>query len=237
MLVNPPRSRRMLSLDAPPYSLSGAIYGVLMNDPAALQALGEAAAQPPYKAPPRAPVLYMKPRNTFAQDGARMAPPAGVPALELGATVGLVIGRAASRVPAARALDHVAGVVLVADLFVPHQSFYRPSVRLRALDGSCFVSSRLAPVASLQALSSLTLQVDIDGAPAAALSLAGMQRPADVLLQDVSEFMTLGVGDVLLLGQKHGSPLLRPGQRFTISAPGLGALSGELGAAANGASR
>lgn len=218
----------MFSLDALPYRLSGTVYGVLLNDPASLQALGEAVSLPPYKAPPLGPVLYVKPRNTFSADGASMAVPHGVAALELGATIGLVIGRTACRVPASTALDHVAGLLLAADLSVPHRSFYRPSVPLRALDGSCFISGRLAPLASAQALESLIIDVRIDGAHTASLALGGMRRPAQTLLQDLSEFMTLDVGDLLLLGLKHGSPALRPGQRFTISAPGLGELGGSL---------
>ena len=65
-----------LDLDFAPWRLSGVVYGTLLNDPAALAALGEAVNAPPYKAPPRAPVLYLKPRNTLAADGAAVAVPA-----------------------------------------------------------------------------------------------------------------------------------------------------------------
>lgn len=44
----------------------GAVYGTLLNDRGALDALGEAMHDAPYKAPPKAPVLYLKPRNTLA---------------------------------------------------------------------------------------------------------------------------------------------------------------------------
>ena len=85
-----------LSFDLPfefaPYRLSGTVYGVLMNHRAALAALGDAAHQPPYKAPPKAPVLYVKPRNTLVAPGAplRIDDPAGE--LEVGAALGIVIG-------------------------------------------------------------------------------------------------------------------------------------------------
>ena len=42
----------------------------------------------------------------------------------------------------------VAGWMLVADLCVPHGSFYRPNVRLHARDGSCL----LGPVVPRDAL-------------------------------------------------------------------------------------
>ena len=43
-------------LPVPPWQLSGRVYGALLNHAPELAALGEAAHQPPYKAPPRAPV-------------------------------------------------------------------------------------------------------------------------------------------------------------------------------------
>ena len=55
--------------------------------------------------------------------------PAGVAALQVGASLGLVIGRAACRVTAAEALAHVAGYPIVNDVSVPHASLYRPSAR------------------------------------------------------------------------------------------------------------
>ena len=45
------------------------MYGALLNHRSALAALGEAANRPPYNAPPAAPVLYIKPRNTLAASG------------------------------------------------------------------------------------------------------------------------------------------------------------------------
>ena len=52
-----------------PHSPRGTVYGVALNDPADIAALGEAVHQPPYKTPPQAPVLYLKPRNTWAASG------------------------------------------------------------------------------------------------------------------------------------------------------------------------
>ena len=75
----------------------GTVYGTLLNQRSALAALADAVNQAPYKAPPRAPVLYIKPRNTWVGEGEAVVVPAGVPALEIGATLGLVIGQAACR--------------------------------------------------------------------------------------------------------------------------------------------
>ena len=56
-------------LDVPPYRLSGTVVGALLNHPGELAALGSAVHQPPYKAPPTAPVLTVRPRNTLCGPG------------------------------------------------------------------------------------------------------------------------------------------------------------------------
>src|SRR5882672_5724702 len=83
----------------------GTVYGSLLNFRSALDALGNQVHRPPYKAPPLAPILYIKPRNTLAADGDAIAVPEGVAELEMGASLGLVIGRTACRVREANALS------------------------------------------------------------------------------------------------------------------------------------
>lgn len=218
-----------LELDFAPWRLSGLVLAPLLNDLAALQALGAAAHAAPYLAPPRAPVLYIKPRNTLAAAAAAMALPPRVPALRMGASLALVIGRTACRVSAAQALAHVAGVALVADLGVPHDSYYRPAVRCNAIDGSC----RIAPPVPLRGLDpdALTLQVDIDGVCRQQVGPGGRVRAAAALVADVSEFMTLRPGDLLLLGVAAGAPLAGAGQAVRLWAPGVGAIEFAIEAA------
>jgi len=215
----------------PPYRLSGVVYGTLLNDPATLAALGDAVHAAPYKAPPKAPVLYLQPRHTLAGCAAEVAVPAEGGVLEIGATLGLVIGRTACRVTEADALAHVAGGVLVADLCIPHSAFYRPSVRLRARDGSCVLGPVVATLAGMSDPNAVELTVRVDGETVQTVRLSGMVRSAARLLQDVTEFMTLRPGDVLLLGLAEGAPQVRAGRRFEVEAPGvaaLGRLAGHL---------
>lgn len=210
-----------------PHRFSGVVYGTLLNDPATLAALGDAVHQPPYRAPPAAPVLYLKPRHTQAPSGATVdVPAAGT--LEIGATLGLVIGRTACRVPRAQALDHVAGCILVADLCIPHTACYRPSVRLRARDGSCLLGPVFASRATVPEPDRVELTVRVDHEVVQRVRFHGMQRGAARLLQDITAFMTLRPGDLLLMGLADGAPQAGAGQCFSIEAPGLGNLTGQL---------
>jgi len=224
-----------LHFDTAPYRLSGVVYGTLLNDGAALAALGDTVHQAPYKAPPKEPVLYVKPRNTLAGSGATVAVPSDSGELEIGAALGLVIGRTACRVSETQALQHLAGYVIVADLSLPHASFYRPSIRFKARDGSCLIGPQVVPRTDIPDPDALGIEVTIAGRIAQRASTAGMRRHAARLLADVTEFMTMRPGDILLLGVPAGAPRARAGQRFAIGITGLGRLDGTLVAEEEGA--
>jgi 5-oxopent-3-ene-1,2,5-tricarboxylate decarboxylase/2-hydroxyhepta-2,4-diene-1,7-dioate isomerase len=206
----------------------GAVYGTLLNDPAALAALGEAVNAPPYKGAPRAPVLYLKPRNTRIGHGDPVPVPEGVPALATGPALGLVIGRTACRVDEAQALDFVAGCVVVNDLSVPHESFYRPSVRLRARDGFCPMGPWVRALRHVGDPDALHLRVWVDDELCFSAGTHGRVRGAARLLADVTAFMTLQPGDVLLTGVPHGAPTARAGQRVAVEIEGVGRLENPL---------
>ena len=202
----------------------GTVYGALLNDRATVERLSPEFDSAPYKAAPKAPVLYIKPRNTFAGEGAAVAVPAEPGELRIDATIGLVIGKRASRVSVDQALSHVAGFVVVSDVTLPHESYYRPAIRQRDRDGFCPISRMFKDEAGFD-LDNATLSITINGERAYERSLATLVRSAAQLLADVTEFMTLAAGDVLLLGPGEASPVACPGDQIRIAVPGLGELS------------
>ncbi|MBB6578207.1 5-oxopent-3-ene-1,2,5-tricarboxylate decarboxylase/2-hydroxyhepta-2,4-diene-1,7-dioate isomerase [Comamonas odontotermitis] len=199
------------------------VYGVLLNDRSTLQRLMPQFDSAPYKAAPRAPVLYIKPRNTFAGNHAAVAIPADPGEVRIDATIGLVIGSTATRVSASKAMEHVAGFVVVSDVTLPHENYYRPAIRQRDRDGFCPMGEVVA--ARYFDLNQATLHIEINGKPVYERRLDQLVRPAAQLIADVTEFMTLSVGDVLLLGAGEGSPVARPGDAVRITVPGLGTLN------------
>jgi 5-oxopent-3-ene-1,2,5-tricarboxylate decarboxylase / 2-hydroxyhepta-2,4-diene-1,7-dioate isomerase len=221
-----------IPFDVPPYRLSGAVYGTLMNHRSALTLLGDAVNRPPYNAPPKGPVLYIKPRNTLALSGSVVSIPRGIPELEVGACVGMVIGRTACKIAESRALDYVAGYLIVADVTIPHDSFHRPSIRFKARDGFCPLGPHVTARAVLANPDALTIRTYVDEVPVQTVGTADMIRPAARLLADVTEFMTLAPGDVLALGTAAPVPRVRPGQTSRIEIDGLGSLSNSFAQAA-----
>lgn len=197
--------------------VSGAVYGTLLNDRAALDALGDALHTAPYRAPPKAPILYLKPRNTLAGHRARVVVPDDAAGVEVGASLGIVIGRTATRVDADRAFNYIAGYTLVADLSVPHASVYRPSVRLRARDGFCVIGPAVVAAHHVATPDNLGIEVAFNGHPIFTASTASSVRNVAQLLADVTDFMTLSAGDVITLGVRHGSPVAHIGDTATLS--------------------
>jgi len=223
-MIHPPTVGGTTAFEAPPL---GTVYGTLLNFKGALAALGDTVNQPPLKAPPKAPILYIKPRNTIAADGAAIVVPLGVETLEMGATLAIVIGRTACRVSEIGALDFIAGYAVANDVSVPHQPYYRPSMRFKCRDGFCPIGAVLArdQVADPD---DLTIHVEIDGVEVQRGHTSQLIRSVAHLLVEVTDFMTLSRGDVLMVGVPEGAPRARAGQRVSIFIDGVGRLDNVL---------
>jgi 5-oxopent-3-ene-1,2,5-tricarboxylate decarboxylase/2-hydroxyhepta-2,4-diene-1,7-dioate isomerase len=218
-----------------PASIQGTVYGVVLNDRGSIQRMGAALQEAPYKAPPRAPVMYIKPANTLAANGSVVTLPLGATQVEIGATVGLVMGVQASHLTTQNALTAVQGCVVVADLSLPHTSYYRPAVREKCFDGSCVFAETAANAASTQNLAALHVQTLVNGEEVGQWSLNDLIRTAPELLRDVTEFMTLSRGDVLLLGVQWQAPTASPGDVVKVSVHDVGQLEFSIVSEARGA--
>lgn len=205
--------------------ISGIVYGTLLNHRPALAALGDQVNNAPYKAKPVAPVLYVKPRNTLANDGDKIVVPNDAPLLEVGGALGIVIGKTACNLSSDNAMEHVAGYTIVNDISVPHDSFYRPSIRFKARDGFCPIGPKVVPRSVIPNPDALQMQVFVDGELTHETNTANRIRNVTQLLVDVTEFMTLQPGDVLMLGVSADAPRVRAGQEVSIEMEGIGKLT------------
>ncbi len=213
----------------------GTVYGPLLNFQREWGLWAPRMTDAPYKAAPKAPVLYIKTANTFTPCGGAIAVPGQV---EVGAALGLVIGESVlnqASSPAIQpfdAINHEAfECVLLNDLSLPHASYYRPPIRFRNRDG--FLGCGAGSVSlTLQALAQLKLDVRVNGQPVQTVDLGTLVRDAAALLQAVGEFMTLQPGDVLMLGtdclDDGTRPRAQAGDRIEISAPGFAPLVNTL---------
>lgn len=220
------RSVPPVALAAPPWQLSGVVHGVLNNDGRWLARLGAAALEPPYRGAPRTPVLYLKPHNTLASSGARIPVPARPGWFELWPTIGLVFGSPLARATPDAVNRAIAGWLLVADLSLPQESYYRPNISQKARDQSCVLAPEVAPVGRFSGAGLVAFEVEVDGV-STPLDLE-LERPAAELAAEVSRFLSFGAGDILLLGLPPQPVAVRAGQRFTVRGGDMGALDAEV---------
>jgi 5-oxopent-3-ene-1,2,5-tricarboxylate decarboxylase/2-hydroxyhepta-2,4-diene-1,7-dioate isomerase len=204
------------------------VYGAALNYRQQRRGLDALFRQPPHVAPPVAPVLYIKPRNTWLGHRAAITVPEDADEIEVGATLGIVFGRAAKSVSIDAALETVAGYTLVNDLSIPHTSLFRPPLRFNARDGFCVLGPWIIERDALGAVDGLTIRAFVNDEARQTVSTADLHRDVARLIADVSEFMTLGPGDVLTIGVPAAAPRARAGDRVAVEIEGLGRLENTL---------
>jgi 5-oxopent-3-ene-1,2,5-tricarboxylate decarboxylase / 2-hydroxyhepta-2,4-diene-1,7-dioate isomerase len=184
-----------------------AVYGVALNFRAELEVLGDQLNRDPYKKPPVAPVLYLRPRNTWNVNGGAIRMPADASALKMAGTIGISIGR---------------GYLAVNDVSIPHASYYRPAIRQRCRDGFCVIGSEVTERVPDE------IRTFINGELRCRASIADLVRPIDRLIADIGEFLTLQPGDILLIGEPHDAPLANAGDRVRVEIDGLAPIENEV---------
>lgn len=211
-------------------AVRGTVYGVILNDRDSLTRLGSALEDAPYKAAPKSVPLYLKPANTVVANGATVYLPAGETAVEVGATLGVVFHAPAARLTPAQVAGVIAGYVVVADLSLPHSSYYRPAIREKCFDGACPVGARLVSPADAGELARVVINTWIDGELAQSRCLAELVRDVPTLISEVSHFMTLGADDMLLVGVRWQAAQAGLGAQVRVEAGALGEVNFALAA-------
>ena len=210
------------------------VVGAWLNYRGAWAAMESVMREPPHHKPPEYPVLYLKPANTWLPGGQAVVLPADVEEVEVGAALGVVIGRPASRVRAEDALSHVGGYRIVNDVTVPHEKVLRPPLKQKCRDGFC----PMGPVVSASDVGSpdaLAIRAYVNGALLRRSDTSQLIRNVARLIADVTEFMTLDEGDVLLVGVPENPPRAHAGDRVAVEIEGLGRLENPI--EAEGAAR
>ncbi len=205
---------------------SRSVIGVALNFRETIARLAPTFSMPPYKSPPEAPVLYLKTPNTWIGAGDPIPCPADVLRLKMSGTLGLVIGRTACRVSADQAFDYIAAFTVVNDVSIPHESFYRPAVRERCSDRSCSIGKPSPPSDK-----ELEINVLVNNVLRCNVRTSSLVRSIPQLMRDVSEFMTLHPGDILLIGEPDTAPLCGPGDKVRVEIPGVGVIENKVVAA------
>jgi 5-oxopent-3-ene-1,2,5-tricarboxylate decarboxylase/2-hydroxyhepta-2,4-diene-1,7-dioate isomerase len=206
----------------------GCVYAAALNFRGLRALLEPEFHRPPHERPPVAPVLYIKPRNTWLAHLRPVPLPVGVDTVEVGATLGIVIGRDAARVPRAKAAEVIAGYTIVNDVTIPGGGLFRPPLRSKCRDGFCPVGPWVVARDAIPAPDAVAIRAWVNGELRMENTTANLHRDITTLIAEVSEFMTLRAGDLLAVGVPEHPPLARAGDEVTVEVEGVGRLENSL---------
>lgn len=204
---------------------AGTLFGIALNYQGLLRSRLEEFQQPPYQKPPVKPVLFIKTANTRNGHDQPVVFPAGVERLQPGPAMGVVIGKDASRVSEADAMNHVAGYCIVNEFSLPEDSYYRPAVKAKCRDGFCPIGPELVPASQIANPNALGIRLLVNGELRQQNNTANWVRNIPQLIAELSEFMTLHQGDVLITGTPEGRVDVQPGDIVAVEIDGLGRLT------------
>jgi len=200
---------------------------------------------------PTKPLLFAKFSNTIVGDGDPVVRPEGTHALDLEVELGVVIGHRARRVTRDRAMDHVAGYVVVNDISARDWQGNPQALRagekgdgqwLRAKGSDTFLpmgsvfatADELDPAAGLRLRS---WRIDGDGTQLLMQdgSTADMIHDVPALVAFISSVITLEPGDIIATGTPSGVGVFRdppmflePGDRVRCEIEGIGSVENPI---------
>lgn len=182
-------------------------------------AMGSGA--PGDRAPPEDPVLFLKPATSLVADGGAIELAPGVANVHHELELAAVIGREARRVPAERALAHVAGYgvaldMTARDLQAAAKKAGLPWTLSKSMDGFCPLSA-FAPATGIDP-QDVELALDVNGVARQRGSTRDMIHPVAAIVAHASRYMTLEPGDVILTGTPAGVAAVKPGDRLDARA-------------------
>jgi len=201
---------------------AGSLFGVALNWRSVLEQRQEEFTQPPYQQMPQKPVLFIKTPNTLNYHGESVVQPHGE-RLQPGPALGVVISRDASRVQAADALEYVAGYVIVNEFSLPEDSYYRPAIKAKCRDGFCAVG-QFVLANNVPDPHALTIRLLVNGQVRQTGHTSDWLRPLPQLIAEITEFMTLHAGDILITGTPPGRVDVVAGDNVVVEIDHLGQL-------------
>ena len=133
----------------------------------------------------------------------------------------VVIGRHADRVPASRALDHVAGYSIGLDMTVrgPEERSMRKSIDTYSVLGPMLVTRD-----EFGDPSGVALELTVNGEPRQAANTRDLVLSVPELIERASRYYTLQPGDLLYTGTPEGVAAVRPGDKITASIERIGSI-------------
>ena len=204
----------------------GNIFGIALNYKCLYEKLQAQFNEKPYVNEPKKPVLFIKTPNTRNASG-HVVLKQKDDVLQAGPTIGIVIGKSTIRVSKSDAAAHIAGYVVVNELSLPEESYYRPAIKAKCQDGFCVIGTPVA-ASEVTDLSNLSLKVFVNGELKQEGTTANWIRTPEQIIEEITEYMPLSEGDIILTGTPFGRVDLQAGDEVRIEIDQLGSVTNTI---------
>ncbi len=186
---------------------------------------------------PKAPTIFAKYRNALTGDGATVTLPEAGRKCDYEAEIAFVIGKRASGVPVADALDHVAGYTLMNDLSARDlQGLTLQWMPGKVFDGAAPCGPHLVTPDEAGPHDAIGITMHVNGEERQNSSTGDLIFPVPELVSILSSWMTLEPGDLISTGTPSGVGLgmkprvwLEDGDELVVGSPQLGRLVTTVG--------
>jgi 2-keto-4-pentenoate hydratase/2-oxohepta-3-ene-1,7-dioic acid hydratase in catechol pathway/regulator of RNase E activity RraA len=173
---------------------------------------------------PDVPSYFLKPVSSLAGDGGVIMRPAGTELLRVEGEIAVIVGRRARHLQPRQAAAHIGWFAAANDvgLFDMRWADRGSNLFSKGQDGF----TPLGPPIAADGIdrSSLRLRTIVNGAVVQEDTSEALIFPFEVLIADLSRFMTLEPGDVILTGTPAGAPLVEPGDEVEVELEGAGSV-------------
>lgn len=160
---------------------------------------------------------FLKPSSSVAASGSTVERPAGTELLAFEGEIALVIGTEGRRLSLASAWDHVGWVTASNDLGLYDLRANDKGSNLRSKGGDGFtpIGPTLLDARGLDP-GRLRVRTWLNGRLAQEDTTAGLIFPLAQMVADLSQHLTLEVGDIILTGTPAGSSVFGPGDEVEV---------------------
>ncbi len=186
----------------------GKIIAVHLNYPSRAAQRGRTPDRPSY---------FLKPPSSLTGTNGRIERPAGTELLAFEGEIALILGRTVRRIAPENAWSAVSGVTAANDfgLYDLRQADRGSNLRSKGGDGFTPLGPEIIPAETISP-EKLRIRTWVNDELAQSDSAATLLFPFARLIADLSELITLEVGDVILTGTPAGASVVQPGDVVTV---------------------
>lgn len=185
---------------------------------------------------PSFPTLFSKFATALIGDGDGILYPTVSTAVDYEAELAVVIGKTASKVAAAEALDYVGGYTILNDISIrDYQRRTSQFMQGKTFDRTTPVGPCMVTLDEIENPLDLGIKLTLNGEVMQDSSTADLIFNVPELIEYISTFMTLEPGDIIATGTPGGvgtardpQVYLKPGDTVEIAVAGIGRLSNQV---------